>query len=166
MPSPAFSALESLPLVPAPAAFRIQSRHRTRTSRSESGRILSRAYGGQFFEVTLIYNPMKRSDAGPLIAFLQSRTGRSSIFKVELSGMAQTTGSSVANFGNYDDDTKLHLITATTPSLTVTPAARAIGTTFYTDTVYVRASLANDVQAVSLGRDGLIRLEIDLVERL
>ncbi len=152
--------------MPAPAGLRIQSSHRSRISQAESGRILSRSYGGQFYQVSLVYNPMKREDAGPIIAFLHSRKGRDSIFKVELSGLAEASGARLANFANYDDDTKLHLITKTTPSLEVTPPARASGSVLVTDTVYMRASLTRDVQEVSLGRDGLVRLELDLIERL
>lgn len=166
MPSSAFSTLAALPGTPAPAAVRMNSRQRTRASQAESGRILSRAYGGQYFEVTLVYPPMKRSDAAPLIAFLQSRRGRDSVFKVELSGFRVSAGTDVANFGNYDDDTKLHLITATSPALETFPDARASGGQLHTDTVYMRASLSRDAQQIALDRDGLIRLEIDLVERL
>ena len=166
MPSLAFNGLPALPATPAPAAVRVQSRHRTRVSQAESGKMLTRAYGGQFYEVSLEYGPMKRADAAPLIAFLQSRQGRDSEFKVELTGFQEVTGAEVANFGNYADDTKLHLITQTSPSLNVYPAARLSGGTFHTDTVYMRASLARDVQEVNIPRDGLIRLSIDLIERL
>ncbi len=166
MPSPAFSSLTAMPATPVPAAIRINSRQRTRVSQAESGRILSGTYGGQFFEASLVYAPMKRDAAAPLIAFLQSRRGRDSIFKVELTGFRTSAGAEVANFLNYDDDTKLHLITATSPTLETYPTARATGGVHHTDTVFMRASLARDVQQISLDRDGLIRLEVDLVERL
>ena len=162
-----FSSLtDALPVVPPPAEMNVQSRQRTKTSQAESGRILSRAYGGQFFQVRLIYNPMKRSDAAPLIAFLQSREGRNSIFKVEITGLAAAVGNNVANFANVDDDTKLHLIAETNPTTILSPSPRFTGSTVFTDQVFMRASLQNDVQTVFLGRNGLIRLEIDLVERL
>lgn len=153
-------------MVPAPAAIQVQSHQPTRTTKAESGRILSRSYGGQYYQITLIYNLMKRSEAGPLIAFLQSRKGRDSIFRVEVSGFADVPGTEVANFANFDDDTKLHLITSTTPSIEVTPPARAAGSILYTDTVFMRASLAGDAQIVSIERNALVRLEINLVERL
>lgn len=170
MPSVLFSAIaDELPLVPAPAALSVRSRQRTKTSQAESGRILSRAYGGQYYEVTLSYNPMTRAQAGPLIAFLQSREGRNSIFKVELSGFAEVPGFEAGNFANFNNDTKLHLITGPGDS-DVTPDPREpdgnpAGSPI-TDAVYMRASLVNDAQVVSLGRNGLIRLEVDLVERL
>lgn len=165
MPSPQFDGIAALPMTPAPAALQIRSRQRTKSSQAESGRILSRAYGGQYFMATLIYNPMKRSEAAGLLAFLQSRQGRNSVFKVQISGLAASGGVAVGNFANFDDDTKLHLITDTSP-IAVTPSPRVTGTTLYTDEVFVRASLANDVQLVSLGRGGLIQLEVDIVERL
>lgn len=153
-------------MVPAPAAMNVRSRQRTKTSQAESGRILSRAYGGQFFEVTLNYNPMKRSDAAALIAFLQSREGRNSIFKVEISGFAASTGSHMANFANVDDDTKLHLISESDPTTVLSPPPRLTGATVFTDQVFMRASLQNDVQKVELGKNGLIRISVDLIERL
>lgn len=153
-------------MAPAPAEMIVRSQQRTKTSQAESGRILSRAYGGQFFQVSLLYNPMKRSDAAPLIAFLQSREGRNSIFIVEVTGLAASTGSTAANFANVDDDTKLHLITESDPLTLLTPAPRFSGATVFTDQVFMRASLQNDVQEVSLVRNGLIGLSIDLTERL
>ncbi len=166
MPSPLFSSLDTLPTVPAPAEMTVRSRQRTKVSQAESGRILSRSYGGQYYEVALRYNPMKRSDAAPLIAFLQSREGRNSIFKVEITGFAATTGSNVANFANVDDDTKLHLIAETDPTTVLTPSPRFTGAILFTDQVFMRASLERDVQEISLARTGLIGLRIDLVERL
>lgn len=166
MPSPAFASLPALPTAPAPMALRLTSRQRTRTTTAESGKVLSRAYGGQSYEATLVYPPMKRDAAAPLLSFLQSRRGKDSIFKVELSGMREVSGLQIANFGNYNDDTKLHLITQTSPSLETYPAPRQTGASFFVDTVFMRASLARDVQQVTVSRDGLIRLEIDLIERL
>lgn len=166
MPSPMFSSLDTLPMLPVPAEMVVRSQQRTKTSQAESGRILSRAYGGQLFQVTLGYNPMKRSDAAGLIAFLQSRQGRNSIFKVEITGLAASTGNVAANFANVDDDTKLHMIAGTDPTTTLFPSPRLTGATLFTDQVFMRASLQNDVQEVTLGREGLIRLGIDLIERL
>ena len=166
MPSPMFSSLDALPVVPAPAEITVRSRQRTKISQAESGRILSRAYGGQYYEVVLHYNPMKRSDAAPLIAFLQSREGRNSVFKVEISGLAATAGSNVANFANVDDDTKLHLITETDPTPVLSPEPRFSGATLFTDQVFMRASLQQDVQEIALARTGLIQPRIDLIERL
>ena len=166
MPSPAFDGLPALPMVPKPAAVAVRSNHRTRSTQAESGRTLSRVYGGQFYTVNLDYNPMKRADAAPLIAFLQSRQGKDSEFKVEMGGFQQVAGAEVANFANFGDDTKLHMITQTAPTLEVYPAARYSGGTTYTDTVYMRASLVGDVQEVKIPRNGLIRLSIDLIERL
>jgi hypothetical protein len=170
MPSVLFSAIaDKLPLVPAPASLRVSSRQRTKTSQAESGRILSRAYGGQYFEVTLSYNPMTREQAGPLLAFLQSREGRNSIFKVELSGFADVPGFKIGNFANFDNDTKLHLITGSGSNSVTPPPREPDGNPAgnpITDKVYMRASLTNDAQVVELGRNGLIRLDVDLVERL
>ncbi len=166
MPSTQFDGMDELPLFPAPAAMNVLSRQRTKTSQAESGRILSRAYGGQFYQVALRYNLMKRSDAHALIAFLQSRQGRNSIFKVEITGLAAAVGNNVANFANVDDDTKLHLIAETNPTTVLSPSPRFTGATVFTDQVFMRASLQNDVQEVLLGKDGLIQLSVDLIERL
>ncbi|WP_262694486.1 hypothetical protein [Kordiimonas aquimaris] len=164
MPSPQFDSLPAMPAAPAPAAIRVRSRQRTRASQSESGHIFTRSYGGQVYEVTLSYNPMTRTQAAPLIAFLQSRKGRDSKFKVDISGLAEAPGLHVGSFANFSDSTKLYLITGTSP-VEVTPSRSNTANPF-TDTVFMYASLVGDVQEVSLGRGGLIRLEVDLVERL
>lgn len=164
MPSPQFESLDALPMVPAPAAINVRSRYRTRTTQSESGHIFTRSFGGQFYEMTLSYNPMTRAQAAPLVAFLQSRKGRHSKFKVEVSGLSPTAGLQVGNFVNFADTTKLHMITDLSP-FSVTPDRTDVSGP-YTDQVFIYASLRGDVQEVSLGRTGLIRLEIDLVERL
>lgn len=164
MPSPVFDSLPALPFAPAPAAIRVGSNQRTKISQAESGHIFSRAYGGQLYEATLTYNPMRRDQAAPLIAFLQSREGRSSKFKVDISGFAAMGGEQIGNFANFADTTKLYMITGTSP-LEVTPI-RTDTAGAYTDQVFMWASLRRDVQEVSLGRGGLIRLGIDLIERL
>ncbi len=166
MPSPMFSSLDALPMVPAPAEMIVRSQQRTKVSQAESGRILSRAYGGQYYQLALRYNLMKRSAASALIAFLQSREGRNDIFKVEITGLAAMTGNNIANFANVDDDTKLHLIAETDPTTILSPVPRFTGATLFTDQVFMRASLQQDVQAVSLVRSGLIQLSVNLVERL
>lgn len=164
MPSPQFASLPALPMTPAPAEIRVRSRQRTRVSQSESGHVFTRAYGGQFYEITLTYNPMTRAQAGPLIGFLQSRKGRDSKFKVEITGLAETVGLHVGNFVNFGDTTKLYMITQTGP-LEVTPERADVSDPF-SDEVFIYASLVGDAQEVSLGRSGLIRLEVDLIERL
>lgn len=168
MPSPFFDGVPAhlfMPMTPAPASVSVRSRQRTRVSQAESGRILSGRYGGQYYEMSLSYNPMTRAQAAPLIAFLQSREGRHGIFYVEVCGFAEADGLQTANFGNFDDSAKLHMVTDGATSA-VTPAARPSSSTLYTDTVYMRSSLSSDVQAIELGRSGLIRLSLDLVERL
>lgn len=168
MPSPFFDGVPAhliMPMTPAPAAMVVRSRQRTRITRAESGRIVSGRYGGQYFELSLSYNPMTRAQAAPLVAFLQSQEGQHGIFYVEVGGLAETEGLQTANFGNFDDAAKLHMITDAATSA-VTPTARAASTTLYSDTAFMRASLVSDVQVIELGRGGLIRVSVDLVERL
>jgi len=156
-----------LPMSPAPAAVRIRSHQRTKTSQAASGKILSRKYGGQYYKMTLDYNPMRRDQAGPLLAFLEEQEGKHQAFFVpvdQLTGQASTV---VGNFANYDNDSKLHMITGTSPT-TVSPPAREAGGSLVVSPspVYLYCSLAGDVHTVSLDRKGLIKISIDLVERV
>lgn len=168
MHSPVFDGLSAdlfMPMDPAPAAIVVRSRHRTRVTQAESGRIISGRYGGQYYEVSLSYNPMTREQAAPLVAFLQGQNGRYGVFHVEICGLAHLDGLHAANFANFENDTKLHMVQDAV-SESVIPPARSGGSTLYTDQVFMRASLSSDVQTVELGRTGLIRLSVDLIERL
>jgi hypothetical protein len=153
-----------LPDTPAPASLRVRSKQRTRVSTAASGKIQSRLYGGQSYAVTLVYNPMRRDQAAALIGYLHEMQGRHGIFRVKLPQLTGQAGQIIGNFINYAGDTKLHMITDLAPLVTV-PLPRA-GTVVDSQPVYIQCSLAGDVQQIELGRNGLIRLEIDLVERL
>jgi len=153
-----------LPDTPAPASVRVRTKQRTKVSTAVSGKIQSRLYGGQSYAVTLSYNPMRRDQAVPLIAFLHEQQGRHGIFRVKLPQLTGEAGQIIGNFINFTGDTKLHMITEVTP-FTVVPMARG-GTIVDTQPVYIQCSLVGDVQQIDLGRNGLIRLEIDVVERL
>lgn len=159
-------SLDVLPAFPAPASVKVRSRQRTKSAQAMSGRILTNAYGGQFFEMTLVYHPMHRKDAGGLIAFLQYQRGRSGIFDVPLDQLTGQGGLRVGNFARFDNDSKVHIITQTTPSVEVMPAAREAGGTLLTADVMMKCSLSRDMQEITLSTDGLIRLELDLIERV
>ncbi|WP_417459226.1 hypothetical protein [Kordiimonas sp.] len=159
-------SLDILPAFPAPASVKVRPHQRTKSTQAMSGRILTNAYGGQFFEMTLVYHPMHRKDAGALIAFLQYQRGRSGTFRVPLDQLTGQAGLKVGNFAMFDNDSKVHIITQTLPSVQVIPAARQSGGTLLTSGVEMRCSLTRDVQEITLGTDGLIRLELDLIERV
>ncbi len=150
--------------VPAPASVRIRPKQRTKVSVAESGKILSRVYGGQTYEASFVYNPMHREQAAPIIAFLHSLQGRNGVFRVKLPQLSGVDGIRVGNFVNFEGDTKLHMITETSP-LEVIPAPRG-GSAVDTQGPYIECSLKNDAQEIKLDRDRLIRLEIDVVERV
>lgn len=161
-----------LPTLPTPVSYRIRSNYRTQTSMSVNGKIVSRKYGGQYYEITLVYPPMRRDQAAPLIAFLEEQEGQNNIFRVQLPvDMAGTPGLQVGNFANIDAtnpaqaNDKLYRITAVSPAVSVAPEAMVAGTVVASAPV-MRCSLKNDVQIITLGPSGLIRLEIDLVERV
>lgn len=154
-----------LPNSPAPSAIKISLKSRSIISQSESGRMLARAKGTAYYEMELIYPPMRRDQFGPIQAFLESNA-RPNIFYVAVDPMTGTTGEITGNHVNFDNDSKLHLVTTTTPSTLVVPPMRNIGGLIVSNPVYMRCSLKNDVQQVSLGKDGLIRFEIHLVERI
>jgi len=153
-----------LPEIPAPASVRVRTKQRTKVSTAASGKIQSRLYGGQSYAVTLTYNPMRRDQAAPLMAYLHEQQGRHGIFRVKLPQLTGQAGQVVGNFLNYVGDTKLHMIVGEVPLVTV-PAPRG-GTLVDTQPVYIECSLVGDAQLIELGRNGLIRLEIDVVERL
>ena len=153
-----------LPESPAPASVRVRTKQRTKASIAASGKIQSRLYGGQSYAVTLTYNPMRRDQAAPLIAYLHEMQGRHGIFRVKLPQLTGQAGQVVGNFLNYAGDTKLHMIVSEVPFTTI-PLPRG-GSVVDSQPVYIQCSLVGDIQQIDLGRNGLIRLEIDLVERL
>jgi len=151
---------------PAPASVSIRARQRTKVSQATSGRIISRAYGGQLFEMTLTYPLMTREQFAPINAFLTAQGGRNEIFYVRVpEDMSGATGQRAGNFALFSNDWKLHLITDTDP-LTVIPPARVDGGTLTTSNLCMRCSLARDIQEIRVNQRGLIRYEIDLVERV
>jgi len=154
-----------LPDSPAPASVRVRTKQRTKASTAASGKIQSRLYGGQSYAITLVYNPMRRDQAAPLITYLHEMQGRHGIFRVKLPQLTGQAGQVVGNFLNFSNDTKLHMVTVESP-LEVTPLARNGGGVVDANSPYIQCSLAGDMQQIELGRNGLIRLEIDLVERL
>lgn len=162
MPSPL------LPEIPAPASVRVRKREANRSSQSESGALYTRKKGFPLYEVTLVYAPMKPSDFAALNAFITSRGGKNGIFYVRMpNNHSGQTGVKIGNFANYDNDTKLHLITAEGVSPETYPAARVAGGNLVANDVYLRCSLARDLHDVVVDRINLIsRFEIDLIERL
>jgi len=161
MPSPL------LPEVPGPASVTFKKKNRTKTSQTESGRIYSRSTGGSYYEATLTYPVMRLGDFAALNAFLESQEGKNGIFYVKMpNNYSGASGAVIGNFANYNNDTKLHLITGTSPIVT-NPAGRVPGGSLVTSNVYMRCSLARDVQQVKIDKRNLIsRFEIDLIERV
>ncbi|MBL4837133.1 MAG: hypothetical protein JKY34_06100 [Kordiimonadaceae bacterium] len=157
--------LNFLPMSPAPAAVRITSHRRTKSTQAASGKILTRQYGGQYFKMSLTYNLMRKDQAGPLLAFLQEQEGRFGIFFVPVDQLSGQAGEVVGNYANFDEALyhKLHMITATSPTA-VNPPYNGTGV-IQTDPAYMRCSLTSDTQNVSLDRKGLIKISLNLVER-
>ncbi|WP_262689780.1 hypothetical protein [Kordiimonas aestuarii] len=147
------------------AAMTVKPHQRTKSGQAMSGKILTSEYGGHFFEMTLVYPPMLRAQAAELIAFLHAMRGRGGIFDVPLDNLTGVSGVAVGNFARFDNDSKIHVITSTSP-LTVSPPARVPGGTLVTTGLKMRCSLASDVQEIRLNAQGLIRLEIDVIERV
>lgn len=154
-----------LPNSPAPSAVKISAKSRSVVSQAESGKILGRSKGTSYYEIALIYAPMRRNQFGPIQAFLEANA-RPNIFYVQIDPMTGVAGEIVGNHVNFDNDTKLHLVAATTPLTTVTPSMRNVGGLVVSNPVYMRCSLKNELQQLSLGKDGLVRFEINLVERI
>jgi hypothetical protein len=154
-----------LPAHPKPATIKLRPRQRTKSSQAMNGKIITSEYGGHVFELTLTYAPMLRTQAAELMAFLHAMRGRGGIFYVPLDQPTGEAGARVGNFAKFDNDTKIHMITGVSP-LTVSPPARVPGGTLTTSGLKMRCSLTNDVQVIDLLANGLVRLEIDLTERV
>jgi hypothetical protein len=144
----------------------LKSRQRTKTSQALNGRTISRAYGGQYYELRLVYPDMTRAQFAPISAFLAAQGGRNGIFYVPVpETLSGAPGRVTGNLATFDNDWKLHLITDGATGA-VEPPARASGGTLQTSGIRMRCSLMDDVQEIRLGNRGLIRFELDLVERL
>lgn len=157
-----------LPALPAPASYQFTSRYRTQTSMAVSGKIIGRQYGGHYYECKLVYPELRRDQLAPIIAFLERQEGRYGIFRVTVpADMAGVTGDVPGNFANVvgDAQNKLYRLTGTPGDLALKPDPPE-GRSFTTTGVEMRCSLKNDAQQIVLGRTGLIRLELDLVERV
>ena len=155
MPSPL------LPISPAPVSYNIRSRVNTLRSESLSGKILTRKVGGQRFEATLVFPPMNRGDFNEIHAFLMEREGNSGIFYIKIPTFGDTHGAT-GEYVNYNNDNKTYMIKADGgpyPPKLVSGGALS-------NTTYMRVSLRNNVQVIEYGSNGIVRLEMDVEERL
>ena len=152
-----------LPESPAPVSYEIRSKTNTVRSESLSGKILTRKVGGQRFEMTLVYPPMQKTDFGEIIAFLNEQDGMNGIFYVRIPTLSGSEGSA-GEYVNYDNHTKLYQVASN--GVDTVPDTLVTGGNVVTNAVYMRASLANDIQTVNYNPDGTVRIEIDLVERI
>ncbi|MBL4837367.1 MAG: hypothetical protein JKY34_07295 [Kordiimonadaceae bacterium] len=156
---------QTLPGLHQPADFVFKSMTRTKTTMVESGKMLTRTYGGQWYELRLTWPPMTKEEFGPIAAFIEKQAGKNGIFYVEVPPMTGEEGEVVGNMANYANDTKLHRITDTGPH-EVYPEARNGGGFLETGSVYMRCSLKNDVHQTQHKKDGFVHFELDLMERL
>lgn len=152
-----------LPESPAPVSYEIRSKTNTLRSESLSGKILTRKVGGQRFEATLVYPPMQKQQFGEIIAFLNEQDGQNGIFYVRIPTLSGSEGST-GEYVNYDNHTKLYQVASN--GVDTIPDTLVTGGNVVTNAVYMRASLTSDVQVVSYGNDGTVRIEIDIVERI
>ena len=157
MPSPL------LPTSPAPVSYKITSKVTNLKSESLSGKVLTRKIGGQRFEATLTFPPMNRSAFNEIHAFLMEQEGANGIFYIQIPTFGDTAAVA-GEYVNYTNHVKTYMVKSggvdTYPDQLVTGGAvDSAGT-------YMRVSLKNDVQVIEYGADGIVRLEIDVMERL
>lgn len=150
-----------LPVSPEPASFKITSKVNTLKSESLSGKILTRKIGGQRFEATLVYPPMTRSEFSPIHAFLMEQAGMSGVFFIKIPVFG-TSSTGVGEYYNYTNSTKLYMRKTNGGDYPI----KLGGGSAVTNNVYMRVSLKSDIQSIEYGRDGLVRFEIDVMERL
>ena len=157
MPSPL------LPTSPAPVSYKIQSKTNVLKSESLSGKILTRKVGGQRFEATLVFPPMNRGEFNAIHAFLMEQEGSSGIFYIEIPTFGSTHGATgeYVNFNNHD---KMYLVKS--DGVDTMPDPIVSGGTTVSGATYMRVSLKNSVQVIEYGSDGVVRLEIDVEERI
>ena len=152
-----------LPESPAPISYEIRSKTNTIKSESLSGKILTRKVGGQRFEMKLVYPPMQRQEFGQIISFLNEQDGQNGIFYIRIPTLSGSEGST-GEYVNYDNHTKLYQVASN--GVDTIPDTLVAWGNVVTSTVYMRVSLTNDIQTVSYGPDGTVRIEIDVVERI
>ncbi len=152
-----------LPESPAPSSYEIRSKTNTLRSESLSGKILTRKIGGQRFEMSLVYPPMQQQEFGEIISFLNEQDGQNGIFYIRIPTLSGSEGSK-GEYVNYDNHTKLYQVASN--GVDTIPDTLVAGGNVVTSTVYMRVSLANNVQTVNYGNDGTVRIEIDVVERI
>jgi len=157
MPSPL------LPTLPAPVSYEIKSKVTTLKSESLSSRIVTRKIGGQRFEATLVFPPMNKGDFNEIHAFLMEREGANGIFYIKIPTFGSSAGAT-GEYINYSNSDKLYMVKSN--GVDVYPDQLVPGGTVEMNNVYMRCSLKNDVQVISYGRDGIVRLELDVVERI
>lgn len=151
-----------LPIYPDPVSFRITSKVKTLSSESLSGKVLTRKIGGQRFEATLVYPPMTRTQFAPIHAFLMEQAGMSGLFYIKIPVFGTAAGG-VGEYYTYDTHTKVYMCASDGGDY---PPKLVAGGTAEIDPVYMRVSLKSDVQSIEYGRDGLVRFEVDVMERL
>ena len=158
-------AIQTMPSTPAVQAIKMRSVQRTKSTQADSGKIISRRYGGQLFEATLVFAPMTRDSFAPISTFLTKQSGKNGIFYIRLDPMRSSAGALAGNYVNFANLEKLYLLTddSATSEYPVKPISAGI---INTTDVHMRCSLKSDVHEVNLGKDGLVRFEIDVVERL
>lgn len=105
LPSPTYGysfAGEDNSNTPGPgyASVKVSSEYPTIRSRTNSGRLISRAQAGHKFTVDISYNPMTRAEFEPINSFLQARKGQFLPFYVDLPQYT-TPQDSTWNSSNY-----------------------------------------------------------------
>lgn len=157
MPSPL------LPTSPAPVSYKISSKVNTLRSESLSGKILTRKVGGQRFEATLVFPPMNKSAFNEIHAFLMEQEGSSGIFYIQIPTFGDTHGVA-GEYINYTNHDKMYMVKS--DGVDTMPDVLVTGGTPVSNATYMRCSLKNSVQVITYGQDGVVRLEVDVEERI
>jgi len=87
---------------PGYASVKLSSNSPTMTSKTNSGRLLSRAVGAHNWSIDISYNPMTRAEFEPIYAFLIEKRGMLSPFYVELPQYAAPRDTTFAASGFSD----------------------------------------------------------------
>lgn len=157
MPSPL------LPTSPAPVSYKITSKVNTLRSESLSGHIKTRKIGGQRFEATLVFPPMNKGAFNDIHAFLMEQEGSNGIFFVEIPTFGTTHGVS-GEYVNFSNHNKMYMVKSN--GVDTYPDVLVSGGSVVSNVTYLRCSLKNNLQVIDYGSDGIVRLELDVVERI
>ena len=188
------ATVTSFPTAPGFSAINFRQLDETKTTKTQSGRIVRHGNATTRWAATLAYPSMTLAEVRPIKAFIAQLKGGLNDFDVTLPDISTPQGSATANpfdmrsaasvgatsasvrfaDSSTDDSTEVYMITADATSdsaghvtLNFQPAlisAVSINDTVTTNDVPIRVHLTNDVQEYQHATNNLVALQLDVEE--